>query len=54
MINLNNYYQNLATVLHEILHNVTGLSDDAIQTALGLSTSQVSNNITQKLLKDCF
>jgi RHS repeat-associated protein len=54
LINPTNYYQNLGTVLHEILHNVTGLSDDQIQGALGLSTNQVSNNITQKLIKDCF
>jgi hypothetical protein len=54
LIDPTNYFQNMGTVLHEILHNVTGMSDDQIQSALGLSTKQVSNNITQKLIKDCF
>ncbi len=49
-----NYYQDIAVVLHEVLHNVTGLTDTDIQRALGLKGTSVSNNITQKLLKDCF
>jgi len=40
-------------MLHEILHNVTGLTDGDIQSALGLGGG-VSNNITQRLIKDCF
>jgi hypothetical protein len=54
LVNPNSYFQNLGVVLHEILHNVTGLTDNAIQSAFGLSTSGVSDNITQKLIKDCF
>ena len=48
------YFQDIGIVLHELLHNVTGLSDGDIQSAFGLSTNQPSNNITQKLIKDCF
>ncbi|HWB82994.1 MAG TPA: hypothetical protein VG675_02555 [Bryobacteraceae bacterium] len=54
LIDPNAYFQNLGVVLHEILHNITGLTDDAIQSAFGLPTNQPSNNITQKLIKDCF
>jgi hypothetical protein len=53
LINPGNFYQNLGTMLHEILHNVTGLTDGDIQSALGLGGG-VSNNITQRLIKDCF
>ena len=54
LIDPNNYYQDISIVLHEVLHNVTGMTDDMIQSALGLSTNAVSDNITQRLLKDCF
>ncbi len=53
-INPSDYYDNLAIVLHEVLHNVTSLTDGDIQGAFGLSTNRVTNNITLKLLKDCF
>ena len=54
MITPGNYFQNLGTLLHEILHNVSGLDDSTIQSKLGLSTTAVSNNITQRLITDCF
>jgi hypothetical protein len=54
LINTGDYFTNSATALHEILHNVTGLTDNDFQRALGLPESRISNNITQKLLKDCF
>jgi hypothetical protein len=54
LINPNNYYQNIGTLLHELLHNITGITDQDLQGDLGLSQSSVSNNITQKLIKDCF
>jgi len=54
LINTGNYYQDISVLLHELLHNVTGLTDPDIQSAFGLSTSAPSDNITQKLLKDCF
>jgi hypothetical protein len=41
-------------VPHEILHNVTGLTDGDIQTILFGSAGGVSDNITQRLIKDCF
>jgi RHS repeat-associated protein len=43
-----------AVALHEILHNVTGLTDPEIQSRLNLSTTSASDNIAQKLLADCF
>jgi len=54
LIDPKNYFQDISIVLHELLHNVTGLTDSDIQSAFGLSTKGVSDNITQKLLKDCF
>ena len=48
------FFQNAAIMLHELLHNVTGLTDQDIQSSLGLKIGQPSDNITQKLLKDCF
>jgi RHS repeat-associated protein len=48
------YWQNLATVMHEVLHNVTGLTDSDIQRKLGLDENKPSHNITEKLKKDCF
>jgi hypothetical protein len=38
-----------ATVLHEVLHNMTGLSDEELQQLFGLSTVGDSINITLKL-----
>jgi RHS repeat-associated protein len=49
-----NYYFNTATVLHEVLHNVTGLGDPAVQTDLGLPVSKDTSNITNRLIADCF
>jgi len=46
-------YGNLATVMHEVLHNVTGMTDQQIQGRLGLPRAS-SNNITGKLRADCF
>jgi len=54
LISASNFFQNLGVVLHEILHNVTGLDDPDIETKLGLPTSPVSDIITKKLIKDCF
>ena len=46
--------QNAAALLtHELLHNL-GIDDTQAQNALGLSTKEASDNITQKFLKDCF
>lgn len=42
-----------AVVMHELLHNMTGETDDGLQRALGLPTNQASQNITLKLLADC-
>jgi hypothetical protein len=53
LINAGDYYTNRATALHEILHNVTGLTDPDIQRRFGLPEG-ISDNITKKLLKDCF
>jgi hypothetical protein len=53
-INPSDYYGDLSTVLHEVLHNVTSLTDQDIQRLFGLPQAQVTANITQKLLKDCF
>lgn len=54
MINSANPYQNLGIVFHEVLHNITGLTDPDIQRAFGLSEKGPSDNITQKLIRDCF
>ena len=43
----------LAVVMHELLHNVTGLTDDRIQGLLGLPAVGGSRNITLQLLIDC-
>jgi len=43
----------LAVVMHELLHNVTGLTDDRIQGLLGLPAAGGSRNITLQLLVDC-
>lgn len=39
--------------MHELLHNVTGLTDPDLQSALGLPDGNGSDNISQKLLTDC-
>jgi RHS repeat-associated protein len=60
LINPGDYYQDISVVLHELLHNVTGLTDPDIQSALGLPSTDrngkavPSDNITQRLKKDCF
>ncbi len=43
----------MATVLHELLHNITGLTDPDLQRNLGLSDSGGSVNITLRLAADC-
>ncbi len=48
-----NYFQNLGVAFHEVIHNVTGLTDPDVQRALGLKESPITDNITQKLVKDC-
>jgi RHS repeat-associated protein len=52
--NVADYWTNLSIVFHEVLHNVTGLTDPDIQRKLGLDESKPSHNITEKLKKDCF
>jgi len=54
LINPTDYYTDMATVLHEVLHNVSGLTDPDLQRRLGLPESSVTDNITKKLLNDCF
>jgi RHS repeat-associated protein len=46
--------QQTAMLLHELLHGITGMTDDSIQGALGLSTKAPSQNIGDKLQADCF
>lgn len=53
MINPHDYFQNLGLVFHEVLHNVTGLTDPDIQRAFGLDQDKPSSNIAQKLINDC-
>jgi RHS repeat-associated protein len=53
LISPTDFYQNEGVVLHEVLHNVTGLTDPDIQGDLGLPEA-ASNNITQRLIGDCF
>ncbi len=43
-----------ALLLHELLHNITGLTDDAIQTRLGIDVTVFAQNIADKLKADCF
>jgi hypothetical protein len=54
LINPNNYWVDMAIILHELLHNVSGLTDFDLQRDLGLPQSTVTDNITQKLFTDCF
>jgi hypothetical protein len=48
--NLQNYE---GTLLHEVLHNVTGLTDPDIQKDLGIGVTPNTVNITNKLMDDC-
>ncbi|MBY0505371.1 MAG: RHS repeat-associated core domain-containing protein [Bryobacteraceae bacterium] len=43
----------LANVLHELLHDITGLGDSDLQEAFGLEPD-VSDNITSQLMQRCF
>jgi hypothetical protein len=54
MIQGGNSWNNRGLVLHEVLHNITGYTDPDIQLRLGLPQVAASNNITQKLITDCF
>lgn len=45
--------QQEAMLLHELLHNITGSVDSVLQGDLGLSTTAPSQNIGDKLEKDC-
>jgi RHS repeat-associated protein len=47
-------FGNMATLLHEVLHNILGKTDKQIQNALGLKVQQKSENISTQLKKDCF
>ncbi|MGZ3727370.1 MAG: hypothetical protein ACXWQQ_16330 [Pseudobdellovibrio sp.] len=53
LINPNAYYQNLATVLHELLHNVTSLTDSDIQRKFNIPEGVSSENISKKMSDDC-
>jgi len=53
-INALNPHTTLGTVFHELLHNITGLTDVDIQKILGLAQSPATFNITQRILADCF
>jgi hypothetical protein len=51
----NTFWDNAAMIAHELVHNVSGLSDDAIQSALGLKVdTNNTKNISDKLKSDCF
>jgi hypothetical protein len=43
-----------ATMMHELLHNITGLTDPDLQRSLGLPEANDTRNITVRLLADCF
>jgi hypothetical protein len=53
-VNGMNTQQQEAMLLHEMLHNITGFADGDIQSKLGLPTNAASQNISDKLMKDCF
>jgi len=53
-INPADYFFNKATAFHEVIHNITGMTDPDIQRALGLKENVPSENITKKLEGDCF
>jgi ribosomal protein S2 len=44
---------NMATLMHEVLHNITGKTDDQLQDALKLKVQDDTSNISHKLQKDC-
>jgi len=50
----NTFWDNSAMIAHELVHNVTGLTDSEIQTRLGLKVSDITKNISDKLKADCF
>jgi hypothetical protein len=53
--NLNTFWDNSAMIAHEVVHNVTGLTDEDIQSRLGLKVdSNNTKNISDKLKQDCF
>jgi RHS repeat-associated protein len=53
-IKASDFYFNLGTALHEALHNITGLTDTDMQRALQIKEQDNSENISKKLMKDCF
>jgi hypothetical protein len=53
-VNGMNTPQQEGLLLHEMIHNITGLTDGDIQSKLGLPTNAASQNIGDKLQKDCF
>jgi len=48
------YYDRVATMAHELIHNATGLTDSDIQRRLGLAEVRASKNISDRLRKDCW
>jgi RHS repeat-associated protein len=56
MITASDYYGNQVLVLHEVLHNVSGLTDSEFRMNWGLPEPKdgTSEDIVNKLLKDCF
>jgi hypothetical protein len=51
----NTFWDNAAMIAHEVVHNVSGLGDDQIQSALGLRVNlNNTKNISDKLKRDCF
>ena len=50
----NSFWDNAAMIAHEVVHNVTGFTDDEIQSRLGLKVSNITKNISNKLKSDCF
>jgi RHS repeat-associated protein len=54
IIDPSNFAANVGTLFHEVVHNVTGLTDSDIQRSLGLPESPITSNITNKLMKDCW
>lgn len=43
-----------AMLFHELLHNVTGLTDPDLQRAMGLGAAGGSINITLKVIEKCY
>jgi hypothetical protein len=56
MITPSDFYGNQELVLHEVLHNITGLTDSDFRSKWGLPEPKgtISKDIIDKLLKDCF